>query len=408
MLCAKYRIPHDNYPCQIDAARMLKSHHVLVSFSDYHLTMNKERTRKEYAVGQQVRKVGIVTLFGLDNYGNRLQNLAVHQLLKDRGCSATSLVIRSNYPRGILSEAKGSLRAILHGRAASHRLMRFRSFNRQMNHQRFLSESGVRRSRDHYDCFITGSDQVWNPHFIKSHGPYFLDWALEHQRIALAPSFGVDEIPAHFVESYTRWLNGFPALSVREDAGADLIHRFTGRHAQVLIDPTLALGCDQWRAQASGSLQPSSPYLLTYFLGQMSEDRWALIDQFCRTHELRLVPLSDPTHPEFYSAGPAEFLDLIDHAACVFTDSFHGSAFSLILETPLVIFDREASTVSMSSRLETFARTFGLAHRVYPQCGLDQCLSMDYKDATELLQVKRREFHEYLDRELARVAHTSS
>ena len=40
-----------------------------------------------------MRKVGIVTIFDLNNYGNRLQNYAVEQILKKCGVVPTTLVL---------------------------------------------------------------------------------------------------------------------------------------------------------------------------------------------------------------------------------------------------------------------------------------------------------------------------
>lgn len=40
-------------------------------------------------------KIGIITLFGLYNYGNRLQNLAVSQIIANQGYEAETIVCSS-------------------------------------------------------------------------------------------------------------------------------------------------------------------------------------------------------------------------------------------------------------------------------------------------------------------------
>lgn len=358
---------------------------------------------------EPAQKIGIVTLYGLFNYGNRLQDLAIHTLLRDRGYFPESIIVRSKSLRTALRDAaRTSYSVLLPNQAKSRRHNRFRSFDRNVTHRRYWSASQLRRAAMRYGCFIAGSDQIWNPYDVNSKALYFLDFASRDQRIALAPSFGVDTIPSELVPEYTKWLSGFPVLSVREETGAALIRDLTGRRAQVLIDPTLVLDSHQWRSLADNSLRPDRSYLVTYFLGRMNESRTTLIEDFANKHNLLVVHLSNPDLPEFYEAGPAEFLDLIDNAACVFTDSFHGSAFSLLFDTPLVIFDREGSGPDMSSRLSTFAETFALSDRMHPHCDLEHCMSVDYTEAHKVLEVKRREFHDYLDQELARVARSST
>ena len=45
-----------------------------------------------------MKKVGIITLYG-DNYGNKLQNLAVQKILEENGCQAETILV--NVYRGI-------------------------------------------------------------------------------------------------------------------------------------------------------------------------------------------------------------------------------------------------------------------------------------------------------------------
>ena len=62
-------------------------------------------------------------------------------------------------------------------------------------------------------------------------------------------------------------IEAIPYLSVREQSGADIIKALTGREAQVLQDPTLWTGADEWRAvSAAPANMPQKPYLLCYFL----------------------------------------------------------------------------------------------------------------------------------------------
>ena len=42
-----------------------------------------------------MKKIGIITLYGNQNYGNRLQNLAVQEILEEQGFRAESIVLIS-------------------------------------------------------------------------------------------------------------------------------------------------------------------------------------------------------------------------------------------------------------------------------------------------------------------------
>ena len=347
--------------------------------------------------------VGVVTINDLRNFGNRLQNWAVHKALRERGCSPVNLL----YPRKTLRSHVGylvRLRWLTQQRyLATPRGRRFSAFSSQMPTRTIHVQHQLQTAADECHCVVVGSDQVWNPHFLRPHPFEFLQWTEQHRRIALAPSFGVSELPPEQRRTYAQLLAGFPRLSVREVAGAEIIKELTGKQAEVLIDPTLSISAQEWRAVADSSLRPDAPYALTYFLGNLSPDREAYITHVARLRGVAVVNLLDPSVPQLHEAGPAEFLDLIDNAECVFTDSFHGSAFSLIFSTPLVIFDRDCGLASMSSRIETFIRTFELGRCMFrPDAGIDP-FDVDYSHAHEVLIEKRLEYFRYLDEELARV-----
>lgn len=350
------------------------------------------------------RLVGIVTMYGLTNYGNRLQDYAIHYLLRQRGFVPRTFILRRRYILGALAEWMRHAIKYLDRRSVDARRYRnFHRFNRQIAHANFLSNAHLERTRDHYVCFVVGSDQVWNPGLFDVSGRQFLNWAHRHQRIALAPSFGISVLPQSAFEDFSIGLRGFENLSVREDAGAEIIYNLTGRESRVLVDPTLALTGDEWRMAARQSARPLGAYLLTYFLGEVSQERAIAIHEFAAINSLRVIHLMDSTDAEVHSAGPAEFIDLLDNARCVFTDSFHGSAFSVLLNTPVTVFEREDQLDSMASRLDTFLGKLNLNHRRYSASQfLYSMTTTDYLSAHQLLKQERLQFLDFLDTELER------
>src|SRR5699024_7327637 len=125
---------------------------------------------------------------------------------------------------------------------------RFKEFS-----HKFIKETDFKITDDYlpnklndYDFFVTGSDQVWNPFFTNSSSLYFLTFAPRKKRIAYAPSFGISEVPDLLRENFTKWLSEIEHLSVREDAGADIIKQLTNRDSEVVADPTLLLTKESW------------------------------------------------------------------------------------------------------------------------------------------------------------------
>lgn len=216
----------------------------------------------------------------------------------------------------------------------------------------------------HYDYGVVGSDQVWNPCGSNYH-QFFLGFAPEEKRLSYAASISTMEVPAIEHNFFVQGLKGMKTLSVREQAGADLVEQLTGRKAEVHVDPTLLLTADEWR---SVSRRPTwyhgGEYLLTYFLGR----RPAQIDAIAKELGLEVVNLLDEDVYEHYVTGIDEFLWAIDHASLVYTDSFHGSVFSILFQTPFVVCDRYGTgkgdvSEKMGSRLDTLLGYFGFQQR---------------------------------------------
>ncbi|MFE4814818.1 polysaccharide pyruvyl transferase family protein, partial [Peribacillus simplex] len=253
---------------------------------------------------------------------------------------------------------------------------------------------------DRYDYFVTGSDQVWNPNYRKGSPIDFLTFAPKNKRIAFAPSFGVSEIPKEYHQNYKKWLTEMHGLSVREEAGAKIIKNLTGRNATVLIDPTLMLTKEKWLSISKLPLnKPKGKYLLTYFLGDISRERKKYIKEIAENNDLQIVNLLQIKEKFAYMAGPDELIDYISTASILCTDSFHGAVFSILLETPFIIYDREnqSSTHSMNSRIDTLLSTFRLESRLAKNIKNNkEIFEVDFSHVQAILDEERRKTYGYL------------
>lgn len=310
-------------------------------------------------------RVGIVTLGGNFNYGNKLQNYAVQRIYQALGFETKTLTYGGLSP---VSWARHTAAKMLYPAAEAdpesvmgeRRVRAFNEFSSRIETQ--AVGDSLSRLPDQYDYFSVGSDQVWNPRGIDSYKWMFLKFARPSQRIALAPSIGVSEIRSPYARHMMKaGLRGFSHLTVREEEGARLIKELTGQEATVVIDPTLMLDSDEWRKVSDDSDCPTEPYVFSYVLGKKTFELEKHIEELTNDGELSIVSLSDRSRSGEIDAGPAEFISLIDHAQHVVTDSYHAAVFSILMGTPLTIFRREGGSSSgMFSRLETLANKFDL------------------------------------------------
>ena len=383
-----------------------------------------------------MRKVAIITLNGYFNYGNRLQNYALQQVLKSFGFHVETILVNHNTenknsdtklikkPFNTKKKCKKihmhkmnglSLQELIRKIAkrillkiekkkmdqyCRERIKLFKQFTRNYIAETdyYINDHNISKElSNRYDYFVTGSDQVWNPYYINDSSIYFLTFAPMNKRIAYAPSFGVSEIPEQYIERYKTWLSEMSILSVREEDGAKIIKDLTGRDATVLIDPTLLLTKEAWLLISKESYhKPKGEYLLLYFLGNPAQGIVNKIKEIARKNKLSIINLADILDSKGYHSGPSEFIDYINSASAFFTDSFHGSLFSILLGKPFVVFDRAGELHSLNSRIDTLLSTFQLQERRWSNIKEDNIFDIDYSHIAPIMEFERNKAFHYL------------
>jgi hypothetical protein len=376
-----------------------------------------------------MKKIGIITLNGYSNYGNRLQNYAVQELLKSLGFYVETILVSQTLkasnrkigkicriyklinlsPKEIIIKMIRKFTYIFNNnnyvKCQNKRIEYFKLFSKK-----YILETDFELSinkipeniSDRYDYFITGSDQVWNPNLKKDLSIYFLSFAPRNKRIAYAPSFGVSYIYKDLINFYKERLLDMSSLSVREKDGAKIIRELIGKYVPVLVDPTLMIPKEQWlRIAKAASNKPKSNYMLTYFLGEITINNKNYIKNIAKKNNLKIINLLDLKDRETYQIDPSGFIDYINSASLFCTDSFHGVVFSIILETPFIVFDRESNLGSMYSRINTLLTTFKLKSRNINniKC-IDQIFRVDFSHIAPILEIEQRKTIDYLKKAL--------
>lgn len=373
-----------------------------------------------------MKKVGILTINDYSNYGNRLQNYATQEVLKNMGLNAKTIIniTKNENENSQSNQIMYKIQKIKHmsfseifkkvntriwnyihtkeiNKCKTERIKAFKEFT-----QKYIDETDYFISADNipddlsekFDYFITGSDQVWNPTFKRFSKVDFLTFAPRHKRIAYAPSFGISKIPEEYIDRYKTWVSEMYKLSVREEAGAKIIKELTGRDAVVLVDPTLMLTKEKWLSISKRAKnKPEGKYLLTYFLGSVSKETKQKIKSIATKNKLQVVNLADIRDKKTYTADPSEFIDYINSASVFLTDSFHGAVFSILLEVPFIVFNREGNLPSMNSRIDTLLSKFKLeSRRANNITDNSQIFEIDYSHVPPILEAERKKAYEYL------------
>lgn len=357
-------------------------------------------------------RIGIVTITDLTNYGNRLQNYAMCRIFqKDFQCEVVSLsstkekpYCDGDYKTWVKERIAGFLCIVpvWAERRFGHNITRwenFRKWNKLIPSKIYYECDAVPTNIEkEFDYFVAGSDQIWNYHFSSEYfDDFFLKFASRNKRVAVSASFGIDSIPDGWQQEYQLALMDFMNISVREDAGQKIVKDLLGIDVPVLIDPTMMLSQDEWLEVAKKPrVDITKPYILKYYLGcEKESDR---IDDWAKKNGFEIYELLNKDIPELYSAGPGEFITLINNASLVCSDSFHCIVFSMIFNKPFIVYSRQGKENYMASRLDTLLRKFNFQNRWKHLLVEDEYLACDYMNFSRLLRAEQKLFKEYIEK----------
>jgi len=359
-------------------------------------------------------RIGIITLNDFYNYGNRLQNYALHRFIENLNCNHVVDTIWYTPRKTKLDENKFSLNNFRkyifnrHGyRKTSDAGILFHQVIREYNIKKFSDrylniayDYCIKNDlNDRYDFFIVGSDQVWNPHWVNS-SDVFLEFANSDKRIAYSASFGISELPKDKEAGFKKGLEGMKHISVREHAGAEIVKKLTGREVPILLDPTLTLTKDQWNKIVSRpAWYKDEKYILVFFLSMLPELARNEIEHIAKENNLKIFDLMDEANIDYYTSTPEEFLYLIKNAELVYTDSFHCTVFSILFNTAFVNCSRENMGMNMDSRMDTLLGLFNLQHRKTDKRKnyiVEKPLELKYPDVEAILEPEREKSRKFL------------
>lgn len=330
------------------------------------------------------KKIELVTLHRVKNYGSVLQAYATQEIFKKYGYE---IEILDYYPerytkKGMLSRIKNQNRwlqkySILRLFARLIILpsykKRFNTFNKFLNEYLSLSKTTyysyeeIKSDIPKADYYVTGSDQVWNSGW-NGGIDYSLFWNFSEiekdKRFAFSASFGKSKLDADEKKITKELLSNYKSISLREKSAVEICEDLNIRNTINVLDPTLLLTSEDWRKISSNKFK-SEEYILVYNLNRNKKiDSYA--KKLSKKTGLKVKYLSYQLH-EFYKFGKMycnpdveDFLALIDNAKYIVSDSFHATAFSLIFNKEfIIIYPNKYST-----RLQSILEKLGLEDRV--------------------------------------------
>lgn len=320
-----------------------------------------------------MKTIGLLTFHFPVNYGAVLQTYALYSFVKRGGYDIEIINYYTDEHMGRYDfyQKPQNLKNLIYYIAKTFfinddilkkkRFRRFISLHFKLS-QRYKDDQSILFD---YDTVITGSDQVFNLETSKSL-VYFQPFEKKgsQKKIAYAPSFGKSEFSRDLKDKIGKYVKDFDAISCRENDGASFLAEIMGKPVLQVLDPVFLLSNEDWSDVSSKRLIKDD-YIFIYDLN----GRKPLVDiaKTVNENNYKIVMVSnDPIakmRSEYKgvdvflnSAGIEQFLSLIKYSTSTITDSFHGTAFSIIFQRPFYTYIAyEAVAVRITSLLKNLS-----------------------------------------------------
>ncbi len=341
-----------------------------------------------------MKKIGILSMQRVLNYGSFLQAYSLKQMLEELGgevqfvdyrvkgvryCGQSRMQILFSRIKALKIELKKSLLISPAGKFIRENLFRRSPYKLNALEEKFFPKQkimGISQKRVYcpkLDLLVIGSDEVFNCLQETYNVGFSPELFGAHNRakdlISYAASFG--NTTAERLENcgvskkVGRYLKRFDAISVRDNNSGKVVKKLTGREAEYHLDPVLVGKFDE----IIEDNVEIKDYIIVYgYPNRFTEEEGRAIREFAQKRGKKLIAMCGKQKicDEYIVCSPTEILSYFSHADAIITDTFHGSIFSIINHKPFASFIRssEGGSYGNQEKLIDMLGRLGLEDRI--------------------------------------------
>lgn len=344
----------------------------------------------------QKKMIGLCLKYEANNYGSKLQALATLSLFEElgyeckvihymkKGLSFKIKSLSKLFNLAFLQDKKEYIkRKLIYKKypyikeCVQKRTTVFNNYDKEYFDKYEIvgnTFSDIQKLACRFDAVVSCSDQLWSPAGLSTNFYNLMFVPNQIKKVSFASSFGVSSIPISQIKKTKEYLQRIDFISCRENSGAKIVKEMTGKDVPVLMDPVFAYDKEEWKRLVKEESVYDFPYVLSYLLGNNAWHRKE-VEKFAKANGLKIVAIkfldcSLPSDADFgdyapFDVDPNKFLNIIRGAKYVVTDSFHGTAFSIICQKNFAVFSRysNSSKSSKNTRIESVCNNLQLSDR---------------------------------------------
>lgn len=358
--------------------------------------------------------VATITYLHSDNFGSVLQTYALNKVLINMGYNAYVIdykkeVVDNLYkifkPNNSFYNFATNIYSLLNYKKLNDRKIAYSRFRKEYikkSNVQYHTYSELKEKHPKADCYICGSDQIWNLDIVDFDDSYLLSFVEKGKKISYAASGICDSTSDSNIKKIVEHTNSFDYISVRENIAKEKLEKLSNSSISVVLDPVFLLNRKSWEDIAGDSDYIKEPYMLCYFAGGVSNDFEKYTYNLSKKLKLKRVIIMPEWRnifrigKKYYNSGPVEFLTLFKYASFVCTNSFHGTSFSILFNKPFIVGLHKPYT---EDRINTLLSFCNLSDQEIDPANdpiKDAILNIDFNFANKKIEMARSKCRQWL------------
>lgn len=262
---------------------------------------------------------------------------------------------------------------------------------------RYKSNEELKNRLPEADIYICGSDQIWNCEFKNGKDPaFYLDFVPKGKiRASYAASFATESINNKYQNIVKERIKKLDYVSVREISALNVLKNLDIHNGIQVMDPVFLLNKEEWDSM---TYKINEKYIFVYDFDNSDLIKDIAID-LANEKELKIYTAfkSDYSNRNMKNMGPIDFISYIKNAEFIISNSFHGTAFSIIFEKDFIVINRKEK---INTRMRDVLNELNIRNRLIDR---DYDLSsiikrIDYTEVNKHLNDKINISKKYLDK----------
>lgn len=376
-----------------------------------------------------MKKIGILTFCFGSNYGGTLQCVGLYKTLKKLNLNVKVInympenmysfkskyifgtgISKKNIRNNFINLKKILKKFMIKVKYVDSILNKFNLFRKEYV-ELTKSEADVKKIIESckLNYVIVGSDQVWN-----GFSQFFLNEinGKNIKKISYAACSGTEFYEKEEEKYLSEALKKFENISVRNEHTRKFVEKLIKISPQIVCDPSMLYDYKEF-------LKPNErkeKYILTYILGNdIKEGNHKAIKKIQEIYgNLKVIAIGIPfvvsgglhfyewADEVLYDASPEDWLNLINNAEFIYTDSYHGTLFSMKFHKQFLAYYAEKNR---APRFMDLSKRYGIEKNVVNT--LEEAIEkksiserIDYKNIDLLIEQHKRESMEFLKKAL--------